>query len=84
MAKFKDSDYSFYKSRTGRRGGYTLFIETPFEGTVHIIEEEHGGEPYESVEFIEFDSEPTPEEVEEIESYVENNLYEIMENAQKI
>lgn len=82
MSKFNEIDYSFYKIRTSK--GFQLHIEKPYEGTVHITEQEHGGESYDALEFIEFDSEPTPEEVEEIETYIENHLYEIMEKAEKI
>ena len=84
MVKFIESDYSFYKIRTGNKRGYELSIEKPYEGTIHLIDEEHGGERYESVEFIEFDSNPSPEEIEEIQKFVEINLFEIMEKAEKI
>lgn len=52
--------------------------ENVFEGDIHIKTMEHGGEDYECVDYLEWEYGVEPENAEEIEKYVDENLWDLI------
>lgn len=72
------NDFKIYKS------DFRYFIEfRGNEGEIKFGRGEHGGESYDYVDYIEWES-IIPENWEQIESFVEGNLEELINNAEKI
>lgn len=68
------------------RSGSTYYFEidgTFYNGKIILGKGNHGGEVYEYVDYLDWDSDEH-ENAEEIEEYIENNLYNILKNAEQL
>lgn len=73
-------------SSIGKRNYYIIYTndKNSFNGEVHLDYGVRGDLTYPYVDYIEWDYNVNPDNVEEIETYVENNLHELMIKAEKI
>jgi hypothetical protein len=63
---------------------YFVVYKGEFEGEIILGRGNHGGETYIYLSHIEWDDDNEPENSEEIETYLEANLNELVLNAEKI
>ena len=76
----------YSSSGIGKKRYHIIYTDAKntFEGDIELAYGVRGDDTYPYVDFIEWEYDVEPENSEEIELYVESNLYELMNEAEHI